>query len=107
MGAQHYVSGANSPVRACLHGLLTVGGTMVGLLRTDPLVPQDALTTMQEPEAAQGSKGSPPTVDPVLSKTVGAFRLQNITRYELFGCRLTRSRPNNLSVKQSLEGHLR
>ena len=60
MGAQHYASGANSPVRACLHGLLTVGDRMVGLLRTDPFVPQDAPATMQEPEAAQGSRGSLP-----------------------------------------------
>lgn len=60
MGAQHYASGANSPARACLHGLLTVGDRMVGLLRTNPLVPQDALASMQEPKAAQGSKDSLP-----------------------------------------------
>ena len=107
LGAQHYASGANSPACACLHGLLTVGDRMVGLLRTDPLVPQDALATMQELEAAQDSRGPRPIVDLVPSKIADGFRLQNIQHYKLHGCKLTRSRPNNLSVKQSLEGHLR
>lgn len=42
---------ASGPARACFHGLLTVRDRMVGLLRTDQLVPQDALAAMQELEA--------------------------------------------------------
>ena len=43
---------ASGPARACLHGLLTVGDRMVGLLRTDQLLPQDSLAATQELEAA-------------------------------------------------------
>ena len=43
---------AAGPARACLHGLLTVGNRMVGLLRTDQLVPQDALDATQDLQAA-------------------------------------------------------
>lgn len=43
---------ASGPARACLHGLLTVGDRMVGLLRTERLLPQDALAAIQELEAA-------------------------------------------------------
>ena len=40
------------PARACLHGLLTIGSRMVGLLRIDQFVPHDALAATRDLQAA-------------------------------------------------------